>query len=202
MGPSPRMRGSVCGGWWCCCCVGSIPAYAGFSAPDTMWTAKDRVHPRVCGVQCRLRTGERTFSGPSPRMRGSDCSPCVKILRIGSIPAYAGFRVRLLAAPYLSEVHPRVCGVQLSPIETVGIVPGPSPRMRGSGQKVRGGPVVYRSIPAYAGFSVGADQSFKLLEVHPRVCGVQTCSSATASILTGPSPRMRGSVQSIEATGN
>ena len=90
MGSSPRMRGSRqlrAGGL---VCDGIIPAHAGLTVSSNTNSNRRRDHPRACGAHYQATTGEKWYTGSSPRMRGS--LSCIHIRKIihGIIPAHAG----------------------------------------------------------------------------------------------------------------
>ena len=176
---------------------GSIPAYAGFSSRLPFHECNGGVHPRVCGVQASRAISSASDIGPSPRMRGSGASARVHVSRRRSIPAYAGFRRKILGVPMHVKVHPRVCGVQYETQSPSCHGKGPSPRMRGSAHSRRRPMSCLRSIPAYAGFSSFFLTPSPSLRVHPRVCGVQLTKFYSWGSAGGPSPRMRGSVRVV-----
>ena len=114
-----------------------------------------------------------TFSGPSPRVRGS---PSAWTCLTTSI-----------------RVHPRVCGEASVFSSTPVNVQGPSPRVRGShdrhGRRLpRNG-----SIPACAGKPEARNRTAVKEAVHPRVCGEASILHIRNSAGKGPSPRVRGS---------
>ena len=89
-GPSPRVRGSPVVQALRLAAVGSIPACAGKPARPNVPRDSGAVHPRVCGEAfCSAVRGARR-SGPSPRVRGSQCCQVGRARRCGSIPACAG----------------------------------------------------------------------------------------------------------------
>ena len=111
---------------------------------------------------------------------------------VGIIPAYAG-NTRLHACGGQSaRDHPRVCGEHLVIYGRPTLVPGSSPRMRGTrcGMSEQKTPVGI--IPAYAGNTSAANFSTPRLRDHPRVCGEHFFRLAADKGLQGSSPRMRG----------
>ena len=132
-GSSPRVRGLRASSWWPGSRPGIIPARAGFtpsaSAPRTGATD----HPRACGVY------------PEGMDIGSEYE------RI--IPARAGFTTETLENQPKTTDHPRACGVYH--VHPSALVPpqGSSPRVRGLLSDYLSGKVIWRIIPARAGFT-------------------------------------------------
>ncbi len=69
---------------------------------------------------------------------------------------------------------------------------GSSPRVRGTPRKVQPLAANARFIPACAGNSPAAGQDKIEISVHPRVCGELTLQTTADVVLTGSSPRVRG----------
>ncbi len=137
----------------------------------------------------------RTVSheGPSPRARGSGDRSGADRAHRRSIPACAGFRRPIWCGSCAPAVHPRVRGVQPTRrLERV-LNTGPSPRARGSGRHHRPVHAAGRSIPACAGLRPVRRKAVRACSVHPRVRGVQPATLSPWRLLTGPSPRARGS---------
>ena len=114
MGSSPRMRGSRqlrAGGL---VCDGIIPAHAGLTVSSNTNSNRRRDHPRACGAHYQATTGEKWYTGSSPRMRGSLHRLLLAMLSAGIIPAHAGLTCsgcRHSSAPW---DHPRACGAHSS----------------------------------------------------------------------------------------
>ena len=170
----------------------SIPAYAG-EPPDV--AAKQQpcgVYPRVCGGTHYLAASQQLTVGLSPRMRGNPRRKAVRVVLVGSIPAYAGEPAFAASSPCWRRVYPRVCGGTHGRWEPVPGGRGLSPRMRGNPVSAR--PVVadIRSIPAYAGEPTRYRTPAQSRTVYPRVCGGTLAFSSLAARAAGLSPRMRG----------
>ena len=149
-----------------------IPAYAGNAPAGARWKRPPPVHPRVCGERTTCRRWLVSLSGSSPRMRGT----------LGTT------RWRFHPRP----VHPRVCGERALPRRTQPLGEGSSPRMRGTPPEARVEPLMQRFIPAYAGNAPYGSKPDGDLKVHPRVCGERRAASRASCVLSGSSPRMRG----------
>ena len=70
--------------------LGIIPAHAGLTSVDDGRTAESRDHPRACGAHLDGTLPDKSISGSSPRMRGSQIAAHVIPLPDGIIPAHAG----------------------------------------------------------------------------------------------------------------
>ena len=92
------------------------------------------------------------------------------------------------------RVHPRVCGEARRRRRSMSTRRGPSPRVLGS--HCRPPPNMDRegSIPACAGKPLARAARRRTFQVHPRVCGEALVINTTPGQLTGPSPRVRGSL--------
>ena len=152
-----------------------------------------RVHPRVCGEAVLTLDVDDPLVGPSPRVRGSPPAPPGPAPSRRSIPACAGKPAATHPRPRSTEVHPRVCGEASSSEGIQKPERGPSPRVRGSPDRGRGGDGRAGSIPACAGKPISAQPAVGLRRVHPRVCGEAGTGSSSPVSGGGPSPRVRGS---------
>ena len=154
-----------------------------------------------------------TWTGLSPRVRGSPNRRSPGVVDGGSIPACAGEPLAGLVASPRNEVYPRVCGgADLTVADTI-VAQGLSPRVRGSRAEVRDGRSPRGSIPACAGEPRSRRGSPASGRVYPRVCGEpwpcsrrprwsrvypRVCGGAGRVKVLGPlpaglSPRVRGS---------
>ena len=111
---------------------GIIPAYAGNTLFGLSSARNVRAHPRVCGEHHLSCESIAVYGGSSPRMRGTLGSRVVAAVRRGIIPAYAGNTLGALYERTLLRDHPRVCGEHRTVSENTVVVPGSSPRMRGT----------------------------------------------------------------------
>ena len=152
--------------------------------------------------------------GSSPRLRGT-LSPgdagrhCHRF-----IPAFAGNAAGPRKTMRPLTVHPRVCGERPDAPEAAGVNSGSSPRLRereyardgdrlwnGSSPRLRGTllalvkyDLAARFIPAFAGNARRARRECWCWSVHPRVCGERAHANSAASMATGSSPRLRGTL--------
>ena len=178
--------------------------------------------PALCGEASRDWSAEAGGWGPSPRVRGSPCWARSSSGWSGSIPACAGKPRANAARNWKTKVHPRVCG-EARPVTGAGVMGmGPSPRVRGSRtprppprdrvgsipacagkpRALRGAGVQIGVHPACAGKPCRARSTWEATRVHPRVCGEACGTFSNKSPATGPSPRVRGSLEAIaEASG-
>ncbi len=91
-------------------------------------------------------------------------------------------------------VHPRVRGEQRGVQGKAARRGGSSPRARGTGGVREPADVRVRFIPACAGNSRSAVERAGRRAVHPRVRGEQANVTLTCVVVTGSSPRARGTV--------
>ena len=174
-GPSPRVRGSLLGDHEDEPEQGSIPACAGKpSAHDAPAAASGSI-PACAGSPGGNGNLERK-RGSIPACAGSRGRVAEVDVVVGSIPACAGKpRVRRRSRR-ARRVHPRVCGEARMSAATMALLPGPSPRVRGSpiwSTLNKTGP---GSIPACAGEARPPPLLPGWSRVHPRVCGGSSAS--------------------------
>ena len=135
-------------------------------------------------------------------MRGSQVPVPHRALALGSIPASAGQPFDIEDCRLQTTVYPRECGAA----RNVRIVPnirhGLSPRVRGSQGAVAKCRISMRSIPASAGQPYSNDQTSGSVKVYPRECGAASCICNRSPRLKGLSPRVRGSLDQLEAVKN
>ncbi len=125
-------------------------------------------------------------------MRGRLQLSLVAMLRVGSIPAYAGETFDGSNLVKTSGVDPRVCGGDRKIGDVLGRMPGRSPRMRGRHCRGIEKWCNLRSIPAYAGETQTASPAGWPGKVDPRVCGGDREFIRQHDLEAGRSPRMRG----------
>ena len=169
-----------------------IPAPAGNAWPWLFTGSLLAVHPRACGERVYQHDSFALNGGSSPRLRGTRALAA----NLGDghrfIPAPAGNAARS-GAPGTSEpVHPRACGERGNTSEWTGTGFGSSPRLRGTLVISRLRRIPIRFIPAPAGNAPAGRASMLGLSVHPRACGERTTSLAYVPLVTGSSPRLRG----------
>ena len=114
------------------------------------------------------------------------------------IPAYAGNTLGALYERTLLRDHPRVCGEHRTVSENTVVVPGSSPRMRGTPEPELVRPAPHGIIPAYAGNTRHAPIQGVPHWDHPRVCGEHSVETLKKSASAGSSPRMRGTLKALK----
>ena len=169
-----------------------IPACAGNSARDPRYLRLRPVHPRVCGEQNIFVSLMMSFSGSSPRVRGTDRRERQFTLYARFIPACAGNSWNRPCRRNKKTVHPRVCGEQLGRLPFLFAHAGSSPRVRGTDTGSRRTTGRRRFIPACAGNRPYHAHTHAHTSVHPRVCGEQELLMIRLDVETGSSPRVRG----------
>ena len=193
-GPSPRVRGSRDLPGWSRFRPRSIPACAGKPTPAARPPSTRTVHPRVCGEAWWTSSNSSRPRGPSPRVRGSPGPMRADLARHGSIPACAGKPRRCGGRTGASRVHPRVCGEASRCAMHRSSRTGPSPRVRGSPRDDLARRRARGSIPACAGKPSSTRPRRSRSRVHPRVCGEALRTALARKCRVGPSPRVRGSL--------
>ena len=194
LGSSPRMRGTRFGGLAVLRLHGIIPAYAGNTSLASGPSIEAGDHPRVCGEHRGQLFRISIWRGSSPRMRGTHVPAMPARLPVGIIPAYAGNTTPPAVNAFRSRDHPRVCGEHLNGVGPLDLNLGSSPRMRGTRDDRRTARRNRGIIPAYAGNTVPAAAADSHHRDHPRVCGEHAGCPVFASMKSGSSPRMRGTL--------
>ena len=149
-----------------------IPAHAGETPDSRTASSWAEVHPRACGEQVRCRCRVNPHDGSSPRMRGTEAHRDGRRAGQRFIPAHAGNRSRPVYIVSTVPVHPRACGEQ--------------------GDEMNASRLRTRFIPAHAGNRLLQRLPPELSAVHPRACGEQWLMAPNLSLISGSSPRMRG----------
>ncbi len=111
-GSSPRVRGTQRGSWRLLRLRRFIPAGAGNTCRISRPAAPPPVHPRGCGEHRSSAIPSASFSGSSPRVRGT--------------------RTRTFGWSPLRSVHPRGCGEHTCSNGRLTTDTGSSPRVRGT----------------------------------------------------------------------
>ena len=194
-GSSPRVRGTgrqtdQLGGEY-----RVIPARAGNSSSVSSRTSPSTGHPRACGEQHACPMCKPSWSGSSPRVRGTGQPMPSGHRRSRVIPARAGNSASGTPTTTSPSGHPRACGEQFVAAPTVTPLPGSSPRVRGTVGSGPQGPPRRRVIPARAGNREGPPSKRWRKAGHPRACGEQGFHPHSASSYSGSSPRVRGTAQ-------
>ena len=122
MGSSPRVRGSPARELEEEVRLGIIPAGAGLTSIETRTDADGRDHPRGCGAHAAFTAAINSFSGSSPRVRGSRCMYLTASRAHGIIPAGAGLTLPSSWSDVDDWDHPRGCGAHCLRIFRVGIL--------------------------------------------------------------------------------
>ena len=194
IGSSPRLRGTDHGLHDFLDIERFIPAPAGNSRRPGREHRTVSVHPRACGEQT-LRDGNNHVGiGSSPRLRGTGNTERRDQTGQRFIPAPAGNSLEWRRRRGMITVHPRACGEQTWASTVEAIIPGSSPRLRGTDHSDRTGIRYQRFIPAPAGNSPQPTDSAGRLTVHPRACGEQPDKHQVRFASIGSSPRLRGTV--------
>ena len=192
-GSSPRVRGSLPADAKAVGDAGIIPAGAGLTATGTTRRMPAWDHPRGCGAHTTRRTGRSTWSGSSPRVRGSLLMVDGHTQNGGIIPAGAGLTtVFIVKTPFYRD-HPRGCGAHVTVLCLIFTTVGSSPRVRGSPIEGDAGSQNDGIIPAGAGLTFRIHRKDSASRDHPRGCGAHSRHVRMLSCTSGSSPRVRGS---------
>ena len=172
---------------------GIIPAHAGLTPKSCPFKCHGWDHPRACGAHILYESLIVYGLGSSPRMRGSRQANLVTKFSLGIIPAHAGLTNLPADSCKGRWDHPRACGAHNCCIVFCTVLPGSSPRMRGSLLSAASCCSLAGIIPAHAGLTVHPCIRWNTDGDHPRACGAHTVSVMRMSASWGSSPRMRGS---------
>ena len=132
------------------------------------------------------------MSGSSPLARGLHEHAAGCRVRLGIIPARAGFTERLSWTLSRRRDHPRSRGVYAGRTDLAGDYAGSSPLARGLLIGVVRLPPVLRIIPARAGFTAAGCCRSGRSPDHPRSRGVYRITAFRRSNVRGSSPLARG----------
>ena len=132
------------------------------------------------------------LSGSSPRTRGTDVAVVGNQRRDRFIPAHAGNSTHKSTPNSPATVHPRARGEQTRTAIARPRCAGSSPRTRGTVDAGSTGGADHRFIPAHAGNRAAASRRCHRSAVHPRARGEQETSLNSRSLISGSSPRTRG----------
>ncbi len=203
-GSSPRVRGTLQGKGGRLLPVRFIPACAGNTKQGGAQVLGKAVHPRVCGEHWTAATIAPPFSGSSPRVRGTPRRRRRSARRHRFIPACAGNTVARNQFCLPIMVHPRVCGEHVRSNPRCQKSSGSSPRVRGTRKNPRHADENGRFIPACAGNTALGNPLATAAAVHPRVCGEHKVCISHSTLISGSSPRVRGThkiVSEIKESG-
>ena len=178
----------------------SIPAWAG----ETRWAAAPhhihKVYPRVGGGNLDTITTLMRRVGLSPRGRGKLRGLSIEPRRAGSIPAWAGETCRREKWRVRDEVYPRVGGGNMLTRPAHPAHDGLSPRGRGKPHPESQATINSRSIPAWAGETIGLTADLPPKRVYPRVGGGNRECRRDGVAGGGLSPRGRGKQFGVTAS--
>ena len=131
-GLSPRVRGSPLEQAFVHAPRGPIPACAGEPRQARRASARIRAYPRVCGGASASAASISSYSGLSPRVRGSLPMDEGASIRTGPIPACAGEPMWPCEFAQPFRAYPRECGGAGGAGLMAKLYAGLSPRVRGS----------------------------------------------------------------------
>ena len=125
-------------------------------------------------------------------MRGTQCDEVTTGAPVRIIPAHAGNTRVVSRSIAASRDHPRACGEHSDVAIISGTLIGSSPRMRGTPDSLNNSLNGVRIIPAHAGNTARFAWEYAPNWDHPRACGEHSSNVIFFGVVTGSSPRMRG----------
>ena len=149
----------------------SIPARAGEPCCSMASRMACWVYPRACGGTPKRSRRSLLSIGLSPRVRGNHIRPGDLVKQGGSIPARAGEPPWSGRRRRRSGVYPRACGGTNTIQQSVSVVAGLSPRVRGNRLFDVLSIQTTGSIPARAGEPETGNTVGFPSRVYPRACG-------------------------------
>ena len=152
-----------------------------------------KVYPRVRGEARNFQPVPLFAQGLSPRPRGSPYAALFLCLALGSIPASAGKPCCLAFKGDEKQVYPRVRGEAFMVVTPTIVTVGLSPRPRGSHLCTLIIFPIVGSIPASAGKPLYFYALHLPIWVYPRVRGEAMKIPRVVTLISGLSPRPRGS---------
>ena len=169
-----------------------IPARAGPTRRRTRFRPRLPDHPRSCGANSRASPQASCPHGSSPLVRGQLewLADVWKKSRI--IPARAGPTDDGRVVLSVDTDHPRSCGANPPPPESLACSSGSSPLVRGQLLVGLADGAAGRIIPARAGPTWNGDIPFPLSSDHPRSCGANDPCVIPCRAFDGSSPLVRG----------
>ena len=171
---------------------GLIPARAGKTTAAPRAASPTTAHPRACGENGVAAGGRQRLRGSSPRVRGKHRPNHRDRLRGGLIPARAGKTCGRRALRFSASAHPRACGENPPMLAARSPTAGSSPRVRGKRWRRPPRSRAARLIPARAGKTCSAGFVGAFPRAHPHACGENVPIRASAALVVGSSPRVRG----------
>ena len=144
------------------------------------------------GVYPTISPTEKRIKGSSPHARGLPLSTTTICVRLGIIPARAGFTSKFAVATLTELDHPRTRGVYRGLSPKTCPQSGSSPHARGLRNKELPWGEPHGIIPARAGFTHKSYRTNVHAQDHPRTRGVYFGICATGRGIFGSSPHARG----------
>ena len=137
-------------------------------------------------------------SGSSPRVWGTHYHCAGHRCSFRFIPACVGNSTQMACWWPVVPVHPRVCGELQESTNRIQESNGSSPRVWGTRLYDGGRHDYLRFIPACVGNSISFGDQYAGAAVHPRVCGELEHPGYIASINSGSSPRVWGTLYYVK----
>ena len=150
---------------------GITPAGAGKTRLQQEPPLFSRDHPRRCGENGTVLTGQLFRRGSPPQVRGKPKISPTRCTANRITPAGAGKTAFALTYFQIGKDHPRRCGENKYPHCVLVSNMGSPPQVRGKPGKAKPYRVTDRITPAGAGKTGGGELSGGDVEDHPRRCG-------------------------------
>ena len=191
-GSSPRVRGTHRTSLRSPAYPRFIPTGAGNTPEMRILSSVGSVHPHGCGEHNFCPACCSRPDGSSPRVRGTREKYGVVNICVRFIPTGAGNTLCSRSRLQSVAVHPHGCGEHITADGYIPVLPGSSPRVRGTHTNPEADAAADRFIPTGAGNTDDVKMKARYLPVHPHGCGEHSCSSANIFPRNGSSPRVRG----------
>ena len=192
IGSPPRVRGKpqtirIAVGY-----VRITPARAGKTCLSKSAGLMPRDHPRACGENTATPQQTGAARGSPPRVRGKRPARAAEGLGIRITPARAGKTEEDMGNAGTEKDHPRACGENRREGRRVRWKRGSPPRVRGKHLAEVEEGKAERITPARAGKTPRKSDRRAARRDHPRACGENARSRASARCEAGSPPRVRG----------
>ena len=171
---------------------GITPAGAGKTVLQCCIVRATADHPRGCGENSNVASGNFSAAGSPPRMRGKQLCFRPPTAENRITPADAGKTEVVSRLTAVEADHPRGCGENRNPLRRVGNKNGSPPRMRGKPSREEVTFFFPRITPADAGKTIKDKKGCYSQQDHPRGCGENLYLQTYRQGRKGSPPRMRG----------
>ena len=172
--------------------AGFIPASAGATTRNPVWTWSKKVHPCVCRGNVEVSSQEARELGSSLRLQGQPMARRRTDHGRGFIPASAGATPNARRRQRSGGVHPCVCRGNTVGRGYPGAATGSSLRLQGQRLLLGLDLLHVGFIPASAGATGNGNSPAPARRVHPCVCRGNSASGIGVGPVCGSSLRLQG----------